>query len=386
MSVKMLLYRWFGRLSNPLLSAIFTFLGASMNQINRKLFVLSFLITALFISSCSEKTAAQTKKQFPIVGEGKWRFEFLAEGIALPKEHQKNVQDYHGVAVDSQGRVYVAYYSNKKNAGTRTLARFVPTKNWGKPFRFDCFLGNASWVDGRVHGLNIIKNNKGKERLLLVYNNQKVILCDLDGKIDVDSSWIIKNKVFGKATDGNRSPLSKHLGIYDGYNSNVLHELHVHDGKATGHKHGRRGKGFDKTSTAHGIGVDLEGRYVVADRGNKRLVWQSPNFKAIKSKDKKTQLQLATPGLEVCNVYFNKDGSAVLPALNARVGFLKKSNKTECGYEMDGFITMPKELVELGYDGIHDVNFTNDKKYLIVAVWQRKKSIPPRLFVLRHVK
>ncbi|MGB2403665.1 MAG: hypothetical protein ACPIA7_09685 [Akkermansiaceae bacterium] len=318
------------------------------------------------------------------IGEGKWQF--LPDGIALPKAHQKNVQDYHGVAVDSRGRVYIAYYSSKQNPETRTLARFNYTPEESPPFKFDRFLGDASWVAGRVHGLNIIKNNDGEERLLLVYNSHKVILCDLDGNIDKTESWSVKHRQLGKASDGNRSPLSKHLGVYDGYKSNILHELHIHDGSPTGHMHGGRGSGFDKTSTAHGIGVDIEGRYVVADRGNKRLVWQDPDFTPIKStKHPGQQLQLSTPGLEVCNVQFLPDGSAVIPSLNAKIGFLKKSDKSECGYEMDEVITMPNDLIKIGYDGIHDANFSNDKKYLIVAVWQRTRSIPPRLFVLKKV-
>ena len=317
------------------------------------------------------------------IDDGKWQF--LPNGIALPEAHQKDVQDYHGVAVDSKGRAYIAYYSSKQNDKTRTLARFNYTPNAKTPFTFDKFLGDASWVKGRVHGLNIIKNNKGEERLLLVYNSQKVILCDLDGNIDVTEGWQVKHPQLGKATDGNRSPLSKHLGVYDGYKSNILHEIHIHDGSLTGHKHGSKGKGFDKTSTAHGVGVDTEGRYVVADRGNQRLVWQDHHFKPIKSTSTpEKQLQLATPGLEVCNVQFLPDGSAVLPSLNAKIGFLKKSAESECGYALDHVISMPPDLINLGYDGIHDVNFTNDKKYLIVAVWQRKKTTPPRLFLLKR--
>ena len=350
-----------------------------LNHYNKML--IKFII---FLSLALSANQAVAENQ--IVGEGKWKFEFLSNGISLPTKHVANVQDYHGVAVDSKGRVYIAYYSNKQTNETRTVARFNYTPDGKAPFTFDRFLGDLSWVDDRIHGLNIIMNNKGEERLLLVYNKNKVILCDLDGRVDVDDSWIIKHSVFGKATDGNRSPLSKHIGVFDGYNSNILHEMHLHDGTRTGLKHGGKGAGFDQTSTAHGIGVDLQGRYVVADRGNKRLVWQNPSFEPIRSKeDGNKQLQLATPGLEVCNVSFSADGSAVLPALNARIGFLKKSSDTECGYEMDGFISMPPELVERGYDGIHDVNFSIDKKYLIVAVWQRNKKTPPRLFALRRI-
>jgi hypothetical protein len=322
-----------------------------------------------------------------IIGEGDYQFEFLPDGISLPQSHQDHVQDYHGVAVDSTGRVYIAYYSSKHTDATRTVARFLYTPTEETPFTFDRFLGDASWVAGRVHGLNIIKTDQGEERLLLVYNSQKVILCDLDGNVDKTDSWIVKHAQFGKASDGNRSPLSTHLGVYDGYKSNLLHPLHIHDGSRTGHQHGGRGKGLGKTDTAHGIGVDLEGRYVVADRGNMRLVWRNPEFQPLNSeREPGKQLQLATPGLEVCNVQFAPDGSAVLPALNAKIGFLKKSDESECGYVMDGSITMPADLVKLGYDGIHDVNFSVDKKFLIVAVWQRDRATPPRLFALKRIE
>ena len=74
-----------------------------------------------------------------------------------------------------------------------------------------------------------------------------------------------------------------------------------------------------------------------------------------------------------------------MPCLNAKIAFLKKSTKEECGYEIAAVLTMPKELVKQGYDGIHDINFSKDMKYLIIAVWQRNKKTPPRLFALRKV-
>jgi len=335
---------------------------------------LIFLITSAFLN-------AQDKE---ILGSGKWTFEFLPKGILLPEEHAKKVQDYHGVAVDSQGRVYVGYYTKKADQDTRSVARFNYNPGQNPPFKFDRFLGDTSWVKARLHGLNVIKTKSGEERVLLVYNTHMVILCDLDGNIDKEMTFKAQHKQFRKASDGHYSPLSAQLGIYDGYATNVLHEMDF-NGSLTNKKHGSKGKGLDKTNTAHGVGLDPAGNYVIADRGNKRLVWRKPDFKPLLSKkDPSKHVQLATPGLEVCNVQF-KDDYAVLPCLNSRIAFLKKSSDSESGYELDSYFAMPKNLIKQGYDGIHDVNFSIDGKYLIVAVWQRNRKIPPRLFALKKV-
>ena len=340
--------------------------------------MLKTLIILLIISSC---VTAQEKE---LLGSGKWTFEFLPKGIQLPEEHAKKVQDYHGVAVDNQGRVYIGYYTKKADKSTRTVARFNYNPGQNPPFKFDRFLGDASWVKGRIHGVNIIKTHHGDERLLLVYNTHKVILCDLDGNIDKEHTFEAQHKHLKKASDGHYSPHSKHLGIYDGYATNILHEIDF-DGSDTGKKHGSKGNGLNKTNTAHGVGLDSAGNYVIADRGNKRLVWRKPDFSPLLSKkDPSKQIQLATPGLEVCNVQF-KDDYAVLPCLNSKIAFLTKSDSEESGYKIDSYFTMPKHLVKQGFDGIHDVNFSVDGKYLIVAVWQRNRKVPPRLFALKKV-
>ena len=231
-----------------------------------------------------------------ILGEGKWKYEFLPQAIQLPEKHASKVQDYHGVAVDSQGRVYVGYYTKSANSETRSVARFTYNPNTNPPFKFDKFLGDASWVPNRIHGLNIFQNSKGEDRLLLVYNKQQVIVCDTDGNIDKEEMFNVKHKVFKKASDGHKSPKSKDILVYDGYATNKFHGLAINGGMLTGHSHGGKGKGVDKTNTAHGVGVDPQGNYVIADRGNKRLVWRSPDFKPILSKKNQFEiLQLATP-------------------------------------------------------------------------------------------
>ena len=339
---------------------------------------MKFFFTLFLLIFC---TYAEDKA---ILGSGRWTFEFMPNAIQIPEEHAKGVQDYHGVAVDSKGRVYVGYYTKNANSQSRAIARFKYEPNSETPFVFDRFIGDSSWVKDRLHGLNIVKTHHGDERLLVVYNKQQVILCDLDGRIDIEHTFKVRHKEMKKGSDGHMSPHSQHVGVYDGYATNKLHELNL-DGTKSGHSHGQKGKGLDHTNTAHGIGLDPFGNYVIADRGNKRLVWRTPDFKPLLSKkNPEKHVQLATPGLEVCNVQFQKD-YAVLPCLNSRIAFLKKSEKEECGYELESSFAMPKDLIKQGFDGIHDVNFSVDGKYLIVAVWQRNRKIPPRLFALKRL-
>jgi hypothetical protein len=134
------------------------------------------------------------------------------------------------------------------------------------------------------------------------------------------------------------------------------------------------------------VGVDHKGRYVIADRGNQRLLWLDPEFKPIAPKGEPAgQLELKLPGLEVCNVSFSQPGIAIVPCLNAKLAILKSSAREECGYELAAILTMPKALIAKGYDGIHDANFTHDQRYLVVAVWQRARKTPPRLFALKRI-
>ena len=319
------------------------------------------------------------------LGSGDWKFTFLPDAIQLPEKHAKAVQDYHGIAIDKQGRVYVGYYSEKTNKDTRAIARFIYQPDKQPPFKFDKFLGDSSWNKNRLHGLNIVNMPNGEERLLLVYNKQQVILSDLEGNTSVEYSFNIQDTVFKKGSDGHYSPKAENIGVYDGYASNKLHEINPKNGILPGHSHGSKGSGFEKTNTAHGMGVDPDGNYVIADRGNKRLVWRNPDFSPMQSKQGSNKhVQLETPGLEVCNVQF-KDDFAVLPCLNSSMAFLEKSEKTESGYKLVGSFKMPDNLIKQGFDGIHDANFSIDNKYIIVAVWQRKRNVPPTLFALKKL-
>ncbi len=316
----------------------------------------------------------------PILGQGNWQYRLRTDAIALPAEHHANVQDYHGVAVDAKGRVYIGYYSSKANDHTRTVARFTYDPKANPPFKLDKFLGTKDWVAGRLHGLNIVRNDAGQERLLLVYNKHRVILCDLDGHVE-NKGFAVEHKHFGKATDGNRARHTHGFGIFDGYKSNKFVEL-KQNGALAGTITGGRGKGNGQTSTAHGVGVDPEGHFVVADRGNQRLTWWKSDLHPLMVGDK--QKQMAMKGFEVCNVAF-AGNVAVVPALNARLAIIGPDPAGQAGYKILSSLVIPPAFIQKGYDGVHDANFTPDHRYIVVAVWQRKRNVPPRLFALERV-
>ena len=324
----------------------------------------------------------EVKLSDEILGQNNWQYKILTNAINLPHQHHVNVQDYHGVAIDNKGRAYIAYYSKKTNKESRTLARFNYDPSKANPFQLDRFIGDRSWINGRVHGLNIINDIDGKEKLVLVYNKNRVRLCGLDGQ----GGWGVSQKVFRKATDGNLSPKGKSLAVYDGYASNLLYGLDLKTGAINNKLKSGRGNGDAKTNTAHGIGVDPEGNYVIADRSNKRLVWRNPDLTPLMVKDlsgKMKQKQLAMPGLEVCNVAF-KGKYAVVPCLNASIAIIGPNPEKPGHYKILSKFKMPKKYIDLGYDGIHDANFTNDLKYIVVSTWQRKRNIAPRVFVLQR--
>ncbi|MDX1565014.1 MAG: hypothetical protein R3236_06385 [Phycisphaeraceae bacterium] len=318
----------------------------------------------------------------PVLGQGDWRFRLRTDAIGLPAEHHTDVQDYHGVAVDSKGRVYIGYYSSKVRDHTRTVARFTYHPKANPPFRFDRFLGTKEWVAGRIHGLNIVRNDAGEQRLLLVYNKHRVILCDLDGNIE-NKGFHVQHKHFGKASDGHRARGTEGVGVLDGYRSNKFVELSLKDGRPTGRITGGRGKGDGKTSTAHGVGIDPDGRFVVADRGNQRLTWWKKDLSPLMLGDR--QKQMSMKGYQVCNVAFTGK-VAVVPSLNARLAIIGPDPGSETGHKILSSLVIPPDLVRKGYDGVHDANFTPDHRFIVVAVWQRKRSVPPRLFALERIQ
>lgn len=298
-----------------------------------------------------------------ILGQDPFRFELVPAGLELPRTHREGVQHYHGLAVDAKGRIYVAYHTYPKRRGdhTRAVARFHAN------FAFDRFLGTRSWADGEVHGLSIYADADGKEWILLVNNDGRVIHTDLDGTLASgrEFHWAVGDRPYEgryRPTDATASPDAPTVVVADGYGSNKAHLRRKKDGGATGVVWGSHGKGDGQFRTNHGVGYDARRNlFLFADRENSRLVYYTLDHKP-HYLGKKLH-QVALPGYRPCNVSF-WDKHVVVPALNARVAILGPDNKVVSSLDM------PDELKKAGVDGIHDAVLTSDGKHLIIGVWQ----------------
>lgn len=309
------------------------------------------------------------------LGTGAITLEPVANMIRLPAGHEEWVIDYHSVSRDSMGRIYVLYNSFRRFEFTRALARFhyfADRDTGASKLVFDRFLGTRGWAEGTAHGLNITRvqhanGSDSDEHIVVVNNEGAILLADLEGQV----RWIYQDisrgpqrPTFGVAT------ISDVVGVVDGYGTNANYCFRKSDGQLLSLS-GSRGGGTGQSNTNHGLAIDPQGNFVVADRGNRRLTWWSPeDFTPILIDG--AQRSLKMPELDVCNVTFFGSHAAV-PCLNQKIAFLGPDSCHVSGYQIISVVEMPADLVEAGIDGIHDAEFTSDGRYLIVAVWERHR-------------
>jgi hypothetical protein len=295
--------------------------------------------------------------------------------IRLPLDHERRVIDYHAIARDNQGRIYVLYNSNQRAADTRALARFHYEGDSPGQERiiFDTFLGARDWADGTPHGLNIsrCRNTDGlvEELMAIVNNDGTIILADLDGR----ERWR-----HAPSPDGPKAPTSAvaaidadSVAVVDGYATNSNFLFSKLSARIV-NKTGSEGCDDGQSKTNHGIDLDPDGHFVIADRGNTRLTWWTAES-LVPLMYGQRQVTLDMRGLQVCNTSF-LGRYAVVPCLNSKLAFLAPDGGTTSGYRVAAVITMPHELIAAGIDGIHDAEFTPDGRFIIVAVWERHRT------------
>jgi hypothetical protein len=309
--------------------------------------------------------------------------------IRLPQDHERRVIDYHAVARDSLGRIYVLFNSIERGANTRALARFrYDNASPGEEsIVFDTFLGTRDWAEGTPHSLNISRCKKSDgsfdELMAIGNNNGTLILADLEG----GERW--RRDL---TADGPQAPTcavaaidADAVAVVDGYATNINYQFAKSSGqllKTTG----AQGSGDCESFTNHGVDLDPDGQLVIADRGNTRLTWWSADsLEPIVKKNR--QVILDMPGLEVCNTSFLGQ-HAVIACLNSKLAFLAPDEDSTSGYRVEAVITMPPELIAAGIDGIHDAEFTPDGRYVVVAVWERRRTERriPTLTVFRVIR
>jgi DNA-binding beta-propeller fold protein YncE len=310
------------------------------------------------------------------ISDGNVKLTPVADMIRLPAGHEEFVMDYHGVACDSLGRVYVLYNSMQRFAHTRALARFhyVFDDDSNRGFCvFDTFLGTRSLAEGTPHGLNVASIGRGgdspDEGLLIVNVEGTVSLLDLDGNVFWTRS--LSNDGSMKPTSAAIDRNSGIVGVVDGYGTNTNLILESAHGEIIC-RTGAKGDGDGQSTTNHGIDVDPDGYFVVADRGNTRLTWwHSDTFEPVLVDGRQRKVDM--PGLQVCSLSFFMDW-AVVPCLNSKLAFLQRDIATSTDYKIVAVVQIPEELIQIGIDGIHDAAFTPDGRYIIVGVWERRRA------------
>lgn len=307
--------------------------------------------------------------------DGPVTLELVPNLIRLPAEHEQRTIDYHAVSRDSLGRIYVLYNSVDRTEKTRALARFHyrADESGKEQFVFDTLLGTREWANGTPHGLNInlcqLADGSEAELMTVVNNDGTIVVADLDCReiwrhsLSADGPQAPTSAVASKDADL--------MGVVDGYATNVNYIYSTSSGRLV-KSTGSEGSGDGQSKTNHGIDIDPDGRLVIADRGNTRLTWWTADgFEPLVKNGRHVTLEM--PDLQVCNTSF-LGRHAVVPCLNSKLAFIAPDPSAASGYRVVAAITMPPQLVAAGIDGIHDAEFTPDGRFVIVAVWERRRT------------
>lgn len=327
------------------------------------------------LSTGTESIARALEDRQFVLGDRSVTVQPIPNLIRLPCGHEEWVIDYHAVARDSLGRIYVLYNSSSRFEYTRALARYhyvYDRESDAGHFVFDTFLGTRDLADGTVHGMNIFfthddsSGTGSNERILVVNQDRTFTLMDLDGK------QILRKRHDEQApeqpTTGVGLKSRAFIGVVDGYATSLNFLFSASDGAIVGCT-GRKGSGDGESNQNHGVDVDPNGDLVICDRKNTRLTWwRGEDFQPLYVGG--AQKKLMMPGLQVCNASFLGEYAAV-PCLNSTLAFLGPDADHPSGYKVISVAQMPQELIDAGLDGIHDAELTADGRYVVVAVWER---------------
>lgn len=251
--------------------------------------------------------------QRPRTGAGEFTFEVLHDWL-VPPDHIK-WGDTHGLAVDSQGRIYVAHTVHPSSVGTDAVLVFDPDgkfiKSWGSEFK------------GGAHGLDVRK--EGREEFLYHCDTLRrlVVKTDLNGKVVWQRGMPTEPEVYQKAEQW--CPTNVAFGpnyevyVADGYGSSYIHKFDRHGNYLA--LIARPGKELGRVNCPHGLWVDTRSggsTLAVCDRSNGRIQYFTLEGKPI---------GFVTEGMRApCHLKFNGD-FALVPDLSSVVTVLDKANK-----------------------------------------------------------
>jgi len=254
-----------------------------------------------------------TPKSRPIVGSGEHTYEVYHDWLTPPGNLMWG--DTHGLAVDHQGRIYVAHTVHPSSVSSDAVVvydqhgKFI--ESWGSEFR------------NGAHGLDIRK--EGSEEFLYHcdINRRMVVKTDLKGKVLWSKGWPKESGVYANESRWRPTNVAfdpnGDVFVADGYGSSYIHR-YSKDGDYKGIVI-RPGSELGTVQEPHGLWVDTRGhepKLVVADRANHRLQEFSLNGE---------YRGFATDGIRrPCHIHYNHD-LVLVPDLQSVVTILDKNNK-----------------------------------------------------------
>ncbi|HEX8310242.1 MAG TPA: twin-arginine translocation signal domain-containing protein [Chthoniobacteraceae bacterium] len=249
----------------------------------------------------------------PVLGQGGHQFECIHDWGQLPADISYG--NTHGVAEDSQGRIYIKHTVGKNSMKGDAIVVFDADgkfiKSWGAEFR------------GGAHGMHLAKEG-GQEFFYLCDTSRKLVVKTmLDGEKVWERGCPEETGGYKKAdeyvpTNVATAPDGT-VFVADGYGRNYIH-VYKPDGTYV-RTFGGTGKVGGRTSCPHGLMVDTRGEtplLVVADRNNRRLQY----FTLAGEHVKFVTDELRAP------CHFDQHGTDLLiPDLESRVTLFDKENK-----------------------------------------------------------
>ena len=252
-------------------------------------------------------------KKRPVIGSGEHTYEVYHDWLTPPANISYG--DTHGLALDSQGRIYVAHTVSQGSVKSDAVLVFDQQgkfiDSWGADFR------------GGAHGLDLRK--EGSDEFLYHCDTRRrlFVKSTLDGKVLWERGVPMESGVY-KDQNG-YCPTNVAFGpdgsvfVGDGYGSHYIHR-YTKNGDYMG-VIVKPGSEPGTVREPHGLWVDNRGgwsRLVVADRGNRRLQYLTLDGKHI---------GFVTEGIRrPCHVHFNHD-LVLVPDLESVVTILDKDNK-----------------------------------------------------------
>ncbi len=292
-----------------------------------------------------------------IVGQGEHTYEVHHDWVQPPP----NVKfgDTHGVATDSEGRIYIAHTVHSSSVGSDAVAVYDQKGNllnsWGAEFR------------GGAHGLDIRK--EGKEEFLYHcdINRRLVVKTTLDGEIAWQTGMpkepgVYKNEKEWCPTNVAFAP-NGDIFVGDGYGSSYIHR-YTKEGKYV-QLVAKPGKGPGQVSCPHGLWVDDrdgDPKLVVADRGNRRLQYMTFDGEFIGFHTDSMR--------QPCHIHFNAKGEMLVPDLQSVVTILDKNNNKIvqlCDGDPSNLRDAPREKFIPGkFVHPHAANWINSRDIVVV--------------------